>query len=568
MRLSIPKLSAKTVAVLLLAVSLAVYATGLLNPFMGDDNDQIIHNTPVHSLHHLGDIFSSGTFFNGTGKTQLTGVYYRPLMLVSYALIYTLCGPHPLAFHLFQLLVFVCGALLVFLVLRCFVKPGWALAASLIFLVHPLNSQAVFSIPTLQDPLYFAFGMLGLWLLLRSNSNRALIGSLLCLLLSLLSKETGVVFLAVIFVYLLLFNRKRMVPFAAGAVLVLIVYLALKIHAVGLAKPTHIAPIDNFSLLTRVSNIPALIVHYLSLALWPAHLASNYYWVYPVSLVHFWVPLMLVLSLLLFAVYLGVELHRLSGRRPFLTYLFFAAWTVLGLLPHLQLIPLDMTACDTWFLVSMVGLLGTLCLLGQTYLRAANSKWLVPLLVLLVVLLGLRTAARGLDWRGGGTLALADLKASPDNFVAEYQLALALKSHGLLSQAEALARQSVDTYPTGTDWDVLGKVLMSEQKYAEAKQAFDAGIQHEEIYQLVQDEAALSVVWGDPSISVAKLEAWAKTYPNNPSILSAVAVANYRAGHLNAAKSAITTAHHLSPTNTTISGLYDEITSNQVLLIH
>jgi len=54
----------------------------------------------------------------------------------------------------------------------------------------------------MQEELFFLFGILAIWSLLRFDSVKSLIFAALCLFLSLLSKETAVVFIVVALLYL------------------------------------------------------------------------------------------------------------------------------------------------------------------------------------------------------------------------------------------------------------------------------------------------------------------------------------------------------------------------------
>lgn len=213
------KLGSSWAALIIALTGLAVFASGLVSPFWGDDNLQIVENIPVHSIANLWLFFQGGTFYNGQGLAPLSGAYYRPLMTTVFSLVYSIFGPNAIAFHLLQLGLYITAAVLLWLVFRYSFRPALALALSLIFLVHPLNSQVVFAIASMQDVLFFLFGMLALWLLLRYGSVKSLWLVAGCLLLSLLSKETGVLFLVLALLYLFWFDRGRLKTFAGIVVL-------------------------------------------------------------------------------------------------------------------------------------------------------------------------------------------------------------------------------------------------------------------------------------------------------------------------------------------------------------
>ncbi len=173
-------------ASLIIAITGFVVAlTGLQSPFRGDDILQIVSATPVHSITNIGQFFQNSSFYNGNGA-GFGGIYYRPIMTTLFSIIYTFFGPSQLYFHLLQASMYIASAILLYLIFRYSFKPALSLVLSLIFLVHPLNSQVIFAIPSLDDVSFVFFGVLALWLLLRFYSVRSMWLVALSLFLSLL----------------------------------------------------------------------------------------------------------------------------------------------------------------------------------------------------------------------------------------------------------------------------------------------------------------------------------------------------------------------------------------------
>ena len=91
-----------------------VYANSLGNGFVLDDPSQVANNAAVTSFNLPGIFF--GSSFGVGGGTQ--GVYYKPLMSGSYALLYHFFGSGAWSFHLFQVLLQAANSLLVFLIFK------------------------------------------------------------------------------------------------------------------------------------------------------------------------------------------------------------------------------------------------------------------------------------------------------------------------------------------------------------------------------------------------------------------------------------------------------------------
>lgn len=92
-----------------------------------------------------------------------------------------------------------------------FSKENWhfPFIAGLIFLCHPINSEAVLFIADLQEPLYTFFGLSALFLFSKSQTklSAAVVG--LLLLFALLSKESGLLYILAMLVHGFLFHKKH-----------------------------------------------------------------------------------------------------------------------------------------------------------------------------------------------------------------------------------------------------------------------------------------------------------------------------------------------------------------------
>ena len=132
-------------------LGLIVFFNGLFNGFVGDDGGQLVDNIAVHSLQNIPQFFFGGTFNNGNGS--IIGLYYKPLLLTTYSILYSFFGTNSF-YHFFQLVLHISNAILVFLLFTRFFKKGLALVLSLLFLVHPINADTVDYIANLQDTMF------------------------------------------------------------------------------------------------------------------------------------------------------------------------------------------------------------------------------------------------------------------------------------------------------------------------------------------------------------------------------------------------------------------------------
>jgi hypothetical protein len=508
------KIAVWQASIIIAVVGLVFYASGLSSPFWDDDFTQIVNNLPIHSLGNIKLFFESSTFYYGGGIKPLQGTYYRPLMTTVYSVIYSLSGANALAFHVVLFVLFLDSAILLYLVFCYSFQPIVALLLTLIFVVNPLNTQTVYAISSMGDVLFFFFGILALWLLLRFRSIRSLIPVSLCLLLCLLSKETGVVFVAMACVYLFWFNRERLSAFIGMQVMPIALYLYLKIKAVGFISYSNLAPIDKASLLQRLYTTPSIILFYMTHFIAPWRLATGYYWVDKnFSFEHVLLPLFADIALLALMVYVGYCVRAKLTKAQFYSYLFFGLWFWLGMLTCIQIIPIDLTACETWFLFSMAGLLGMIGF-GIQAVRC-NPYIMAGIACIFIFGYGIRTEIRGFDWHSSYTLARKDITASPDDYNAYTNLSNQQFLNGHYVLASHYDEQSIAAYPSYYAYYDLGVNLSHEGQYAAARTAYMNALKYNNVSIIYENLAALTLVTGSAAYDTSVFRAALSYYPDD-----------------------------------------------------
>jgi hypothetical protein len=547
-------------AILICVLGIAVYATGLHSPFWDDDLTQIVNSLPVHSIAHIKILFEGGTFDSGQSLgSPLDGVYYRPLVLVVYSLTYTLFGPHPFMFHVVQLALAMSSAFVFYLVLKHVMRPILAICMALIFLVHPIDSQAVFSIPSLQEPLFFLFGITALWLLITYRSTKTLIAAVLCLFLSLLAKETALGFIVVSGIYLYWFNRQRLWKFGALMVLPFTLYIVLRINAVGLLRHETVAPIETLSLIGRLYTAPSIMLFYVSKLIFPWKLASDYFWVYPhFNVTHVFIPLLIDCLIMAGILRLGFMVRKRLAQAMFYTYLLFGVWAVFGILICINIIPLDGTAFEPWFYFSMAAILGMIGVVLEAY--KVRLVWFLPVFVILICLYGVRTSLRGLDWEYPNKLAYLDVSASPENYIAYTNIANDLYAQGHYEAARVDLIKSVGIFPTASAYSDLGEIDTRLSDYRAAQTAFADALKYGNPLLAYQQFAEFAVLDGTPALDSKLFTDALRAYPTDPTLLSYLAVVEQEYGDSAKAKFYMAKSARYGQVSPI---LYDDIMANE-----
>lgn len=181
-----------------------VYSFNLNNQLFWDDEDWIIRNNFVHTI--SWDNIKFWLTHNTLAGVGLKSNYYRPFLFFTFALNYMAAGIKPLAYHLTSNFIHIFNGVLVFwLVREIFQRRLLAFLVSVLFLVHPLQTEAITYISGRGDALVAMFMLLALLFFYKSETTKYTIRYSLfaigSLALGLLSRETAIIFpfLALVF---------------------------------------------------------------------------------------------------------------------------------------------------------------------------------------------------------------------------------------------------------------------------------------------------------------------------------------------------------------------------------
>ncbi|NMC63216.1 MAG: hypothetical protein GYA55_08605 [SAR324 cluster bacterium] len=190
---------------LIILMSLVPFLPGLDGAFIQDDIPLIKNNLEIRKLNNIPSLFQQ-LYWHKTARADL----YRPLSIASYAIDGKVWGrdnfgaPLSRGVHLTNILlhVFVSVSLyLLFIILLRDKIPAFFGAA--FFSVHPIHTEAIVHLVGRAD-LLMAFFFILAFLIYISSSHTGKLKLLLCSMLylaSMMSKEMGVMLLAVLFVY-------------------------------------------------------------------------------------------------------------------------------------------------------------------------------------------------------------------------------------------------------------------------------------------------------------------------------------------------------------------------------
>jgi hypothetical protein len=430
------------VAVFSLLIVAVCYFNAVSLPFVQSDDFLIVATNQgirsVAPLRFLGEPYWAGYKFGGI---------YRPLTILSFSIDYAIWHRWAPGYRLTNLLLHALNGCLVFLLTLPMIGPG-AWAATAVYLIHPVHTEAVVGIVGRAELLAAAF-FFSAWLMFR-RGQIILAGALF--FLALLSKENAVILPAILL--LDFFAARRGEDLSSGANLVTLVFnsgFALsgsrfaRFAALGFAAVVYLAL--RFSVLGSI-GVPAVFqymhggltltqrwmtsgrsfIEYFRLALAPVNVATSY----EVDSIHIagihswdaWAGLVGVFGCIALAIFL-------STRHPVVSFsiLFF----FVALLPVSNwIMPISVLVAERFLYLPVFGvalLMGT----AWTALPSHRLRYLVGAGVFVTATV--LCISHNWIWQDEFTFFRNMVRVTPDNLSARLGYGHVLQNSGIFNQA-------------------------------------------------------------------------------------------------------------------------------------
>jgi tetratricopeptide (TPR) repeat protein len=248
----------------------------------------------------IWDILTTESFegYFGEKKELVQGNRYRPLSIITFAIEHGILGElNPKVSHIINIILYGFTCILIMMVLtmlfRNFKHKYWFMSipflATLIFLVHPIHSEAVANIKGRDEIMSMLFSMGALYASLRymdRNSWAWLLTALMSYFLGLLSKENAITFVAVIPLTIYFFsetNSKLLKKIILGLLITTFLYLMLRFNTAGVpkfgveSKDVMNNPFLGMTGGEKLGSIMYTLGKYIMLMIFPHPLSHDYY---------------------------------------------------------------------------------------------------------------------------------------------------------------------------------------------------------------------------------------------------------------------------------------------------
>jgi tetratricopeptide (TPR) repeat protein len=408
---------------LIVLLAIVTYASSCSRPFIFDDSAAIVENEGLRDLRQLGRVL------NPERELPTAG---RPLANLSFALNYALGGLDVRGYHALSLAFHLCCAVLILSIARrtferpvfpgyvTALAPDLAFATALLWAVHPLNSEVVVYTTQRTESMMAVCWLLTLYASIRAL-DRPTRGAWLALAVTasacgMLCKESMVTAPVIVVLWDAVFAfgglaaalRARWRLYAGLACTWIVLVLMLSSNP----RPHSAGFTTDVSVWTYLLNQAGMIVHYLSLAVWPRDLVLMYGPPQPLTLAIALPALLVVLALLAATIWA-------LWQRPALG--FAGAWVFITLAPTSSLVPIATeVGAERRMYLPLVAITGLVVMAGATLSQRVwphqVRRSLSLALVLLTASLMAATIRRTQEYASALTMAETVLARRPGGF--------------------------------------------------------------------------------------------------------------------------------------------------------
>ena len=595
-------------ALCILLLTVWVFGDSADNDFVHDDNYQTVRNPFLQSNSPWYRLFTTDVWAYTQPDKSGVSNYYRPLQMLSYRWTNQIAGLSPRRFHQVNLAFHVLASLAAFaLFLQLSHRPLLAFAATILFVLHPIHTEAIMWIAALPELgcAFFFFVSFFLFLLAQSTlppsskkkhktaktgtSNRYLLfASVLAFAVSLLWKEMALTLPLLVGSYVFLIHSKGLSsPLRLKSAIastwpywaVVAIYLGWRFAVLGfISKEQHIWHLSPFELLL---NVVTLVAKYWWKLLWPVNL-NAFYVFYPVISA---LESRFLVALLGLGVILAWMLRRWN-KAPLAV--FSSAWVFITLLPVLNIGGVGTNVfTERYLYIPSLGF----CLLVPilfnkctTFFFKQHRTWVGALGLALVTLpYAVQSANRNADWKDDFTFYSSTAAASPNSAAMQNSLAHVLREKKRnLDEAQRLSLNAIslaqsETPPNHREIGMgnlnLANIFIERQRFDAALEAAETGLESDRTL------SGLKIVKGIALYSLGRLSEANELFlqihqqsPNDEIVLHLLGVIAVGQGRLQSAVEYFTKALAILPTyrdaHNNLAAAYTELGRYQDALTH
>lgn len=258
---------------LIIILGLFIYANSLNGAFLWDDEFLVKDNICIKNFSKMPYIFTESIGM-GAGRE---GPCYRPLQMFTYMFDYSVWQLNVFGYHLTNVLLHIFAALAIFWFINLlYSNKLLAFLTSILFVVHPVHTEAVAYISGRADSLALIFILVCLICYIKQGLQKKTATFILMVLSSLaamLSKEHSLIIPILLLLYSHIFKKKILVREFLSIVIMAFIYIIVRGMVV---KSTPLDTSHTSTLFQRIPGFFVSITEYSRLMLLPLNLHMEY----------------------------------------------------------------------------------------------------------------------------------------------------------------------------------------------------------------------------------------------------------------------------------------------------
>lgn len=458
---------------LIVIVTLSIYANTLWNGFVYDDVKIIVNNAFIKNFSNLTNLFNRDIYFVST--VELT---YRPVVTFTYLLNYAIFDLKAYGFHLINICLHALNGILLYsFLIMLFKECKTSLIATMIFITHPVLTEAVNAISYREDLLAFLFYMaaLNLFMVMRLQILSLLswaLYPLFCLsyLLALFSKEMAITLPLILFLYIQLYESKPNLRsvlsnrYLLCSIIITIFYLFLRFTYFynpleGITSSWHVSE--------RFYSIPYLLLNYLRALFFPFALSAVYNF-HPVTS-PFSPLFILPVVAIIFILTVTINLRKNEADLKFCILFFFVT-----LLPIYNIIPISNPFAERYLYLPSVGFAMFASIIIKKNSRPVKYDFIIiSVTIILTGLYSIGTIKRNYVWKDGMSFWMDTAKKSPDVPIVHNNLGVVYAERGLTDKAMEHFKIALKLNPEYPDaYNNLGRIYQNKELIEKAVECY------------------------------------------------------------------------------------------------
>jgi len=451
---------------LIIILGLVAYSNSFKGQFVWDDVIIINDNPHIKNWSNLPNIFTHNKIEGELKKL------YRPTQMLTYMADYSIWKLNVAGYHLTNLMLHILVALGIYWFINILYHDNiLSTATSLLFITHPIHSEAVYYISGRADSLGLIFLLLSFISYIKNSDNMG--GYVLMLssyMLALLSRESGIILPVLLLLYHYAFKDKVRLKEFSSILAITIIYAGLRLTILKLPTSNIAA---SYNLLQRLPGFFAAIFEYVRLLILPFDLHMEY----GPRLFNPADP-KVVIGIIITASSIAYALSKKSAKG---VVFFSTLWFFIALLPVSNVIyPINAYMAEHWLYLPSIGFFLILAKVLRTLYGRKEFKIFAVLIVAgLSAFYSYLTIRQGGYWKDPVSFYERTIQYAKESDRMYNNLAIIYKDIGKYDKAIPLYKKAIELNPKyagactnlGLAYDAIGRY---EDAIASYKQAIKA----------------------------------------------------------------------------------------------